>query len=575
MAGLGFGSSKKLITPDGIAEGGIGWESLARMATDSLADAWFEELSPVPIRETLQKGAVDADQSVSNAWNLFAPFLNGVESTLAIPGLEISVSDLGEEIDLTEGQLGPALIATLADAGVTWAYDEMVPIDHERLMEVPGLQTVGVAQWGSYFGLPIEQSFRVFRDYKGNETCLWSANLLAATRPFEHLTGRSFHSSDTDDVYDFEISEDSIKRGALTFGQWSTKAFIPVLATQLFYLAETPFPSNVLRSFTRDIAFGSDFPANQRPKPVLINKTQSHARGAFDDKRGSYQTSGTLMPNVIEFGWTFGSTNQSEIRKILEVVTEGLRRMATILEDGYLNYRSDDFPFPYDDVLLSATKFDSDYVQGGSALGLSQWVPVQRLGFLLNETNIRFDQAVNMEKVSEQEWMAFDGAGFFVPHAINSLVYSTLILQKEWLTIDRLLDASVRMDVVEESTNSLCNWGLAKYRQGLIDEAIEKFEQALARSDKYSEAEASYWLSIIYEESGDTKKAQKYSARCVAAGGFEFVQNSQVAAPSLTKSKNAGLSISKLTNQAAFCSQCGLQFKEDHAKFCAGCGNAR
>jgi hypothetical protein len=575
VGGLGFGSSKKMTTPEGLVEGSIGWESLARVMVDSQADSWFEQYELVPIQETLQPGAIDADESVSRLWSFYAPFFDGDEPTLAIPGLEIQTSDLGEEIDLTEGVLGPALTATLTDAGVSWDYDTMVPISHAESVELPDLKTTGVSQWGTFFGMPIEQTFKVFRNSKGEETCLWSANLLASTRAFEHITTRWVKSSDSDDVYFSEIGEESIKNGALTFGQWSTKAFIPLLAKRLFYLAETPFPSNVLMSFSRNLAFGEDFPLNNAPRPVLINKPQCYARGAFDKGDGGFLTSGTIMPHVIEMGWTFKTSNQTEIHKILEVVTSGLTRMATILEDGYLNYRTDEYSFPYDDVLLSATKFDSEYVQGENAFGMSYWVPVQRLGFLLNETNIRSEQAVNKGVVKEQEWIAANGAGIYLPNAINSFVYSTLIPAQEWFTIDRLLDSSVRMNVQNESTNSLCNWGIAKYEQGLISEAIEKFELALARDDKYSEAEASYWLALIYEQNDETMQAETYRARCEAAGGYQLEEPVQPVTEGLTKSSNSGLGNPVSLKIAAFCGQCGNQFKDDAAKFCPNCGSAR
>jgi tetratricopeptide (TPR) repeat protein len=274
-------------------------------------------------------------------------------------------------------------------------------------------------------------------------------------------------------------------------------------------------------------------------------------------------------------GWTFTTTDQSEITTILQVVTEGICKIATILEDGYLNYRIDDYPYPYDYVTLEAALFDRDYVQGDSALGYSRWVPVCRLGFLLNESNQRADVGVNRGVVAEQFWVASDGAGMYVPNAINSLVFSTLIEAADWYTIDRLLDASVRMDVKNESTNSLSNWGIAKYKQGLISEAIEKFEAALQREDKFAEAEASYWLALIYEQNDDTKTAGIYRARCEAAGGYSEPQGVETLEVGLTKSNKQGLGEPVLSKQAAFCSQCGTQFKDDSARFCPNWGSAR
>lgn len=608
-----FGQSRTLVTPEGLSEGSISWESVARSAVAFQAAAWFEQYKPCHTREALPSGALDADSTMSQFFGTLAPFLDGKDSPLMIPGLEISTSDLGEEVDLTESELGKAIIATLKNAGVTWKFETLLPISHTESVELPNDRTTGVSQWGTYFGMPMEQMFRVFRNDKGEETCLWSSNMLAATRPFEHLTSREIRASDTGELMVATISQDAVDKGALTFGQWSTKIFIPQFATRLFFMAETPFPSNVLMTFGRDIAFGDDVAPENYPRPVLINKQQSYARGAFSEEQGNFLASGTIMPHVVEMGWTFSTTDQTQLQKILEVITTGLTRIATILEDGYLNYRTDDFSFPFDDVLLSATKFDVESVPSEQPLGLSYWVPVVRLGILLNETNSRIHKAVGLDDVDEQYWVSLIGAGAYVPNAINSLVYGTLIPEQEWFTIDRLLDASVRMDVKDESTNSLSNWGIAKFKEGLVYEAIEKFELALARPDKYAEDEASYWLAEIWGQQGDSAKAEAFRERCKAAGGYEpgaglIPVGGQSAPPvqaggGLSKSSANGNGLSKSSggglggggglgtqsspaspttsapessgNLAAFCGQCGTKFENDTAKFCGNCGSPR
>jgi hypothetical protein len=230
MAKIGFGSSRKINLPEGYVEGSISWENLARSAVDAQADIWFEEFSPAPIKDTLPKGAVDADASVVDIWQSLAPALADENAPMAIPGLELDPADLGEQIDLTEGVLGPALIESLNAAGVKWRYETSIPVSHEESIELPDIKLIGTCQWGTYFGMPIEQTFRVFRNSDGTETCVWSANLLSATRPFEHLAKRELTDSDTGEGLLIEISEESIKKGAFTFGQWSSRIFIPVLA---------------------------------------------------------------------------------------------------------------------------------------------------------------------------------------------------------------------------------------------------------------------------------------------------------------------------------------------------------
>lgn len=612
-----FGESKKLVMPEGFTEGSISWNQMALAAIDGVADQWFAEYNPTPIRELLPPGAIDAEPYMAPYSEDFASFLLGEDAPLAIPGLEINLEDLGEQIDLTEGSLGPSIIETLKNAGVLWRFETRFPISHEQSVEFPDDKSTGMSQWQTFFGLPLEQMFRVYRNAAGQETCLWSSKMLAATRPFEHITVREIRDESDGELYTAEIKPESIAKGAFTFGEWSTRIFLPQLSKRLFYLAETPFPSNVLMTFSRSLAFGEDVASENYPRPVVINSRQTYARGAFDDSSGSFLESGTIMPNVFEMGWTFSTTNQAEILKILEVITTGLARIATILEDGYLNYRNEEYSYPYDDVVLSAARFDADHIRGGTARGLSQWVPVVRLGILLNETNQKVHEAVGKDNIEEQIWISMDGAGMYVPNAVNSLVYSTLISDEDWFTIDRLLDASVRMNVKDESTNSLSNWGIAKFKQGLVDEAIEKFEQALARPDKYAEGEASYWLAEIWAQRGDAAKAEEFRARCQAAGGYvPGASFSPSDAPStapaqsgggLSKSSDGGSGLSKSSggglgggglgggsglggggglgspapapaasgNLAVFCGQCGTKFESETAKFCGNCGSGR
>jgi Tfp pilus assembly protein PilF len=90
----------------------------------------------------------------------------------------------------------------------------------------------------------------------------------------------------------------------------------------------------------------------------------------------------------------------------------------------------------------------------------------------------------------------------------------------EWFC-DFLLDQAVRLNIPNESTNALSNWGVVKFEVGNFDEAQKKFEQALERSDQYAEAEASFYLAKIHKANGNKELADLYDAKCQAAGGYE------------------------------------------------------
>ena len=77
------------------------------------------------------------------------------------------------------------------------------------------------------------------------------------------------------------------------------------------------------------------------------------------------------------------------------------------------------------------------------------------------------------------------------------------------------------MDVKDQSTNAMSNWGVSYYLRGRFDSAIAAFDIALDRKDKFAENEASFYLSKIYEKQGDVVKSEEYRKRCDAAGGYE------------------------------------------------------
>jgi hypothetical protein len=168
----------------------------------------------------------------------------------------------------------------------------------------------------------------------------------------------------------------------------------------------------------------------------------------------------------------------------------------------------------------------------------------------------------------------------FLPNCINSLVFGWLIPEQRWDLVDRLLDAAWRLNYGRESFNALSNWGIAKYRQGLIDEAIEKFEAALADPEGNTEAEACHYLAKIHTERGEGAKAAEYEKRCAEAGGYTSepgrMQSPTPSSTGLTKSSGKGLGDSSpAVTLAKFCSDCGHKFESDSARFCTECGTAR
>ena len=568
-----YGSSRVPKLPDGYVEDSLRWPHVSRALNEGLADAWFEAYSPVPILESVSK---EAAQDPNENFDLFASFLLGNDRMKVIPSFRKEFSDFGEVQKLDDSPLGKALIGSLEQLGVNWSYENTYLVDDSTLVELPDLHQEGIAQWDSYFGMPIQQRFRVYKNSQGVETIVWFANVLAATREFEHIRTRSFDMGD--EVYEAQIEDEDLKNGVLTFGQWSTEFFIPSLAKKLFYLAETDFPSSIL-SFSRSIAYleldDAEFPA-----PFIVNERSVSCKAVFDETLGSLVEFVTIFPNVISMGWSFSASDHESISIILSRITGALVRINSYLEDGYLNFNGPDEPYQFDKVVLSASTLDANSERVGSAMGLSRWIPVVRVGFLLNESQVRgvaaIESVVSKDDEhlrSEFEWLSNDAAGAPVAHAINSLVYVWLLSEKRWDEIDRLLDAAVRLEKKDQSTNALSNWALSFHLRGDDETAIELFEKALDREDKYAEDEASFFLARILDSKGESSRALEYRKRCEAAGGYSLPEfMSEDGDP-----KTLGAEASRLQNQpsAKFCTNCGSAFTSDQSRFCGECGTER
>lgn len=103
---------------------------------------------------------------------------------------------------------------------------------------------------------------------------------------------------------------------------------------------------------------------------------------------------------------------------------------------------------------------------------------------------------------------------------LNTAFYSTLIPNRDWESIDRLYKENMMFDVGDQTTNLMSNYGIALYLQGKIDDAIAQFNRALNRKDMFAEEEASWFLSLIYSERGDSDLAKFYEDKCRNSGGY-------------------------------------------------------
>lgn len=523
-----LGQSKQMNMPEGFAEGSLSWTNVAREIVDALADEWFSDYKPQPISKVLPKNATTGQEL---AVQTFARHLFEGEGVKLLPHLDFSLEELGEQVPITESEQGKALLETLTRNGISWTYKTEFRVLGQDTREDPDSTLEGRAQWASYFDMPIVQTFRVFKDAKGKETVVWSSPMLIGTRHMEHITSFDFQGTH------FEITEAQLKKGTLPFGQWSAKMHIPAIFKRIFFLSETPFPSGIM-NMPRSLAY-KDLDPQSYPKPVMIRNTSAWVDGFFGHDGSELMQMGSIMPETIDVGWTFSTTKQEELQVILETVTNALIRFASYLEDGFLNYRSEDFGFPYDLALLSGVSLDSDAVPGTSARGRSQWIPGARIGLELAYTGadsekrikIRLNGGSNQELRKILENAVFEGCGAVIPSLTNDYVFSFLLPEKNWELADFLLDNAIRYGVPMETSNSMSNRAQIMFKQGKVDEAREMFLLALAEIAEYDDeenkqfadeicAEIFYYLCEIGKLQGNEKDVEYFTLLCEGAGGY-------------------------------------------------------
>ena len=514
-----FGIEAKFTNAEGMSENALRWETLARPITGPLAQDWFADLEPISVLRAIEPRTVN-----EGLFQIITPFSNNKVPTdenvnKIIPELIREQSEFGESLLIKDTYLGKQTILALEKAGVTWIYEGDNGSTEAILNE-----TKAVAMWLSAFGLPVVQSFEIF-SRNGEEFCYWSAPQLIATRAFEHIYTMELAGDEDGSKEIFTSGDPESDNLDLTFGEWSTHIYIPILSQSLFYLAETPFPSS-MSSLPRHLAF-SGLDIQKLPIPRLRIRRNEFVFGAIDNgfKNSQPESDGSHFPMVIDFGWEFNCTETDEIIMVLNNITNGLTNISTYLEDGFLNHVDSKSSFSWDWALFAACVFNSNYVEGEYHFGFSYWLPATFAGAVANSSRVlhaKLDKASGDDRIRLVQELAFGGVGYSAACAINTLVFSYLrnIEDTEWFC-DHLLDSAVRLDILNESTNALSNWGIIKFENGELSEAKQKFEAALDRQDRYAEAEASHYLSLIFAQENNLELSERFKQRCQAAGGYE------------------------------------------------------
>jgi len=567
------------------SEGKSKWQQITLAAIGPQATGWFEELKPVPLIEHLAKPL-----AVSQNTQEMLPPLRG-DSASIVPQMRVDLEELGEEVPIPDSELGRAIMAFLDSRGVNYELETILTINHYQRVDLEGKHELN-GRWATEFGTPFAQRLAIYRDKAGKETAFWHAHLMASTLPIEPFDGFSYREDDGSAVRAGH-SDQLLEQGAMTTGEWSTKIFLPEFLKRLAFMSETPFPSTAwLTSFSRNMAY-PDTPTESRPIPTFAIRQHAAAEGFAREQseaEGQHVFWNSLHPDVVLFGWRFGLDSASYFEDLMPTIVDGLTAAVSTVEDGYRNFRNEDYPADWDSTVGSPAAHYVEFERGVEAHGLPRWVAATELATehfwtlrLYSEGEEADRQGRPHVQVELLHKVVDNGLGPYVASAVNTLIYSHYAYRLPdepslMELVEELADRSLSLEVYGETTNTMANMGIAYLMLGDQGRAIAAFEAALERADKFAEAEASFFLADIYQRQGNQALAEEYAKREQEAGGYEAPDwYDRVAASPKTKlplnQQTANPAAS--SPRAKFCTQCGAAFDTEDSNFCSSCGSRR
>jgi hypothetical protein len=522
--------SKKLPNyPEDFSPDSLSWVQVSKKISDGLADAWFSNYEAKPVDEIFTNGELDYDEAgkllfkyslvPGNDFKIIPEFASALKNrSLTLKAIRTST-------------LGMKLLENIKELGLLFEFDNKILLNDDQYIEVPEEVALrGNLIWATYFDSRFMQSFEIYEDAKGNEFVYWFSTVLYGTRPPTEQRSQEVLTDldEPESIYKLELTQDEIDRGVLTFEKLSSKIHLPWLSKVLFYLGETPFPSsfvNMSRSLAYDGLNEADFPI---PYLDVVSRDKIFCAGTEPSKLGTPRPVGleVIAPQQVRMGWLFSASDLESQRIILTTITDGLVRINSYLQDGYLNHNTSDSAFYFDAVVASDNQLEYRFAQNGKQGGYSRWIPTTETFDLLLQTRIFYSELQQSTKSPEDHeldfaWLTDEGVGNAeVAASINDAIYYFLIPRKQWGGVAFYAQIAIALDVPNQSTNARSNWGIANFIEGDYEKAKLLLHAALEREDKFAEDEASYYLSVIYEKEGDKRQSEIYRQRCELAGGY-------------------------------------------------------
>jgi len=485
------GLEHSILGDDGTPKG-HSWGVMSRAATAGIAESWFKECASMPLKDWVRReagnkyrplGPLDDSGAYAAEVESLVGHLSWYSDGVVFPDLIRDSSELGTFTLLSKSSLAPKILQFLSGRGVT---GEEIPIlaFGSNIAEI-GEATMWLGAWGTSFGTRTNVWFDIRTAEDGTESAYFYANLAASTRVPE---------------------------------RWLSEAFsVPAQAAALLYTAETQFPTSLM-TMSRSLSW-PNVPEELIPLPFLtLERNGLCCVNLGNSADGTVQADFAGYPIVLTAGYLIHESLEEHFESVIPTVVDTLTNLASIVEDGFRNYRNEETPVPFDHLLGSEYVLHDGIEEGVSTAGHARWIPETYLGDLVRVSRETYMRAHPMESGPDQkalfEWIVAEGAGAVVGGAINSLVYRYLLPGREFDRAEWLLKKAIAMEILHESPNARANLGQVYLAQGRRDEAREIFtEAAQDERDKFAVSEASYFLGIMALEDGDREQAKSHFTR--------------------------------------------------------------
>lgn len=455
--------------------------------TSGLTNEWFKDFPAVPGLSYLEQ--TKGTEARAKAEELFKPNQWLLNESVVHPDFHQASASLGSVVPLNQSSLAKKISSFLASKSV---HGDLIPVTYSGGAVVEANSPMlWSGSWETQFGSRCFINYEVRRDVSGKEKALLFTNILINSR----------------------VTQDGITAVMSHFK-------IPNAIEKLYFLSETPFPSSKM-SQSRSSAF-SGVPLHLIPKPSWSIEHSSFGITHYDTSNGIHVDI-NIFPQVLRLGYVITEDMEEYFDSTISICVDALVKAATIIEDGFRNYRDVTKNPSFDHAFLSEYVLVSDTVEGEIANGWARWIPETHTSKLFYYGENLFE---NNKTRQSLQWIADEGIGSLqVGSAINDLVYFYLMPEGASELANFYLYQVMQFDVIYETTNAYTNSAQIFMKLKEYDTAISLLKKALAREDKFSETEASWLLAQIMTELGKPVEAKEFLLRGANGPDDEYSRN--------------------------------------------------